>query len=197
MERSDTRLASSRWRGSPGATNQLSNDPVTVARGDHLCGIYETEAGLILLSFPFLIDGLRKGSFCIVIASKGTETMILTSLRGSDPTTASDITRGRIMLSEYEKSAKAEWKAIDDHLTRAQTAGDSSFRVVGDMTGMRSSVSPEELIEYEMGFDDRIVAKFPVDVLCLYDARVFSGLELLNALTVNRDTLRYPIARAL
>src|SRR5260370_42602022 len=95
------------------------------------------------------------------------------------------------------KSAKAEWKAIDDHLTRAQTAGDSSFRVVGDMTGMRSSVSPEELIEYEMGFDDRIVAKFPVDVLCLYDARVFSGLELLNALTVNRDTLRYPIARAL
>src|SRR5260370_28512461 len=47
------------------------------------------------------------------------------------------------------KSAKAEWKAIDDHLTRAQTAGDSSFRVVGDMKGRISSRSEEHTSELQ------------------------------------------------
>lgn len=197
MERSDTRLTSPNWRGSPAATNQLSNDPVTVARGDHLCGIYESEAGLISLTVPFLLEGLREGSFCILIARKNTQATILTNLRRSDPSVVSDIRKGRILLCEYEKSASAEWKVIDEHLTKAEAAGDSSFRVVGDVTGIRSKVSPEELIEYELGFDDRIVAKFPVEVLCLYDAREFSGLELLNALKVHRDTLRRPIAEAL
>jgi excisionase family DNA binding protein len=197
MERSDARQSSSTGKGSVAAANGLSHDPVTVARGDHLCGIYENESGLISLTVPFLLDGLRKRSFCILIASKSTQTTILTNLRGSDPTIASDIEKGRIRLCEYEKSARAEWKAIDEQLTGAQAAGDSSFRIVGDVTGIRASVSPEELIEYEMGFDDRIVARFQVAVLCLYDARVFSGLELLNALKVHRDTLRYPIARAL
>jgi len=188
MERSDSRLT---------GTTQLRNAPVTVARGDHLCGIYESEAGLISLTVPFLLDGLRKRSFCILIASKSTQSTILTNLRRRDPTIASDISKGRILLCEYEKSALAEWKVVEKYLTKATAAGDSSFRVVGDVTGMRSAVTPEELIEYETGFDDRIVAKFPVEVLCLYNAREFSGLELLNALKVHPDTLRHPIAQAL
>lgn len=197
MERSDSLEISSTGKGSVAATTGLSRDPVTVASGDHLCGIYESEAGRISLSVPFLLDGLREASLCILIAAASVQKQIMKNLSDTEPNFASDIRRGRILLREYEKTAGAEWKSAAAHLSKAQEAGDSSFRVVGDVTGMRSSVSPEELIEYEMGFDVRIVARFPVAVLCLYDAREFSGLELLNALKVHRDTLRRPIARAL
>jgi MEDS: MEthanogen/methylotroph, DcmR Sensory domain len=65
------------------------------------------------------------------------------------------------------------------------------------MIGMRARVSPEELIEFESGLDDKIVGKFPVAILCAYDARVFSGVDLLNALKTHGDAFRYPLGRLL
>jgi hypothetical protein len=65
------------------------------------------------------------------------------------------------------------------------------------MIGLRERVSSEELVAFEAGLDDRIVAKFTVAILCAYDARQFSGVELLNALKTHRDTFRYPLGRVL
>jgi hypothetical protein len=58
-------------------------------------------------------------------------------------------------------------------------------------------LSPKELVAFEMGLDEEVVARFPVAILCLYDAREFTGIELLNALKTHPDTLRYPLNRAL
>jgi hypothetical protein len=65
------------------------------------------------------------------------------------------------------------------------------------MIGMRARMSPKELIRFEAGLDDRVVGRFPVAILCAYDARRFSGVELLNTLTTHRDTFRYPLGRTL
>jgi hypothetical protein len=90
-----------------------------------------------------------------------------------------------------------QWKALEAHLTKAQIAGGRSFRAVGDVIGLRSQCSAADLIEYEAGLDARIVAKFRLAVLCLYDARKFAGVELLNALKAHRDTFLYPLGRLL
>ncbi len=71
------------------------------------------------------------------------------------------------------------------------------MRLCGDPTGLRALLSPKELVDFETGVDDEVVAKFPVAILCLYDAREFTGIELLNALKTHSDTLRYPLTRAL
>jgi hypothetical protein len=65
------------------------------------------------------------------------------------------------------------------------------------MIGLRAHLSAEELVEFEAGLDDKVVARYPVAILCAYDARKFSGVELLNALKTHRDTFRYPLGRLL
>lgn len=184
-------------KGGSGGTNVPRDEPVTVTRGNHLCGIYGSDVGCLSLSVPFLLDGLREGSVCVLIGPARTKKRILEALRDIHPRLSSDLKKGKLILSAYQTSARAQWKSVETHLDNAQTLGALSFRVVGDVSGMRSLVSSDELIKYETGFDDRIVARFPVAVLCLYDARIFSGLELLNVLKIHQDTLQYPLARVL
>lgn len=88
-------------------------------------------------------------------------------------------------------------KYLYSQLSKAQKAGASSFRIVGDMIGLRDRASTSQLFELEAEIDDRVIRKFPVAILCVYDARKFSGVELLNALKTHRDTFRYPLGRAL
>jgi excisionase family DNA binding protein len=173
------------------------DEPLTVTTGTHLLGIYASDTGGVSLCVPFLLEGLREASVCLLIAPRRLQKQIVNNLGDLHPRLGSDIKKGRLVFSEYENSARAQWKSVETHLSNAQAAGASSFRVVGDVTAMRPLVSPEELIEYETGFDDTIVARFPVNVLCLYDAREFSGLELLNAMKTHPHSLRYPLGRLL
>lgn len=173
------------------------DEPVTVKQGDHLCGIYGSDAGRIALSVPFLLDGLREGSACVLIATPRGQKQILKTLGDIHPGLSSDIKSGRITLGGYRKSAKAQWDLLIACLEKAKSTGASSLRLCGDPTGLRSLLSPKELVQFEMGVDEEVVAKFPVAILCLYDAREFTGIELLNALKTHSDTLRYPLNRAL
>jgi transcriptional repressor of dcmA and dcmR len=65
------------------------------------------------------------------------------------------------------------------------------------MWGLRVLVSAKEMIELEVGFEHVIVARFPIVALCAYDARKFSGIELLDALKDHDDTFRVPLGRTI
>jgi hypothetical protein len=75
--------------------------------------------------------------------------------------------------------------------------GAQSFRVLGEMWGMRSKASAASMVEYEAAYDRHIARKYPVVTICLYDGRKYSGLEVLNALKGHPDTFRYPLEQAL
>ena len=82
-------------------------------------------------------------------------------------------------------------------MTKAEDEGVQSFRVVGDMWGLRLKVSAKEMVKLELGFERLIVPQFPVVALCAYDARKFAGVELLDALKDHNDTFRFPVGRTL
>ena len=82
-------------------------------------------------------------------------------------------------------------------MKQAQDRGVDSFRVVGDMWGLRLLVSAKQMIELELGFERLIVPRFPVVAICAYDARKFSGVELLDALRDHEDMRKVPIGRTL
>lgn len=197
MEQPGGRHDSAVWKDNPPGAKRHGYKSLTIARGNHLCGIYGSDAGRLSLSVPFMLEGLREGSTCLLIVSSRAKAQIIQNLRDLHPRLDSDLKEGRLVFGEYKKSARAQWKQVAKHLKTAQAAGDSSFRILGDVAVMRALVSPKELVEYETGFDERIVSQFPVAVLCIYDARVFSGIELLNALRIHGDTLQYPVAPAL
>ncbi|MEE8123595.1 MAG: MEDS domain-containing protein, partial [Alphaproteobacteria bacterium] len=55
----------------------------------------------------------------------------------------------------------------------------------------------DELMEFEMRYDQSLARRFPVVSLCQYDARKFPGTVILNVLKYHQDTFRYPLARFL
>jgi excisionase family DNA binding protein len=197
MEQPTVAQRSAGATGRSPANRDSAAESHAVSHGSHLCAIYGNEAGRISLCVPFLLDGLRERSICVLIASAASREKILENLKELRPRLSSDIKEGRLICAVYERSCSTQWKSLEKHLNKAQKAGGTSFRAVGDVIGMRSQISAGELIEYEAGLDDRIMAKYPVAALCLYDARKFPGSELLNALKAHRDTFRYPLGRLL
>ena len=183
----------------PGAskTQDLSKGPITVTHGGHLCGIFADDLGRITLAVPFLLDGLNAGSVCFLVGALRARNDILRHLKNERPSLQGDIDEGRLILSEYHLTGRAQVKYFRILLDKRIAEGAHSFCIIGDLWGMRSKASDEAVVEYESEYDRRIARRYPVVTLCAYDARKFSGVEILNALKGHRDIFRYPFDRAL
>jgi transcriptional repressor of dcmA and dcmR len=173
------------------------DEPVAAIHGNHLCGIYGSDAGRLDLVVPFLLEGLRKKSVCFLIAPSDAQRGILKAMTKKRPSLGSDIKAGRLIVSEHQKSPAAQCRFFEVAMKKAETEGVDSFRVVGDMWGLRLLVSAKQMVELELGFERLIVPRYPVVAICAYDARKFTGVELLDALRDHDDTRKVPIGRTL
>jgi hypothetical protein len=170
---------------------------VSLTLGSHLCGLYASDIGCVTLAVPFLQAGLDEGSVCLLAGPLVTRRRILDSLRKQRPALQADIDAGRLIESDYHAETRAQnnyWRQmLDEQIVR----GAESFRIVGDVWGMRSKATEAAVGEYEADFDRLIARNYPVRTLCTYDARKFSGVEVLSALKGHRDIFRHPLERAL
>ena len=182
-----------------GAMNTYNSQDETLAaiHGNHLCGIYGSDAGRLDLAVPFLLEGLQKNSVCFLIAPIPAQKDILQAMKKKRPSLDSDIADGRMIVSEHQPTPAEQCSFFEVRMRKAEAEGVDSFRVVGDMWGLRLLVSSEEMIELEVGFERIIVPQFPVVALCAYDARRFTGVELLDALKDHDDTFKYPMGRTI
>jgi len=170
---------------------------VTITRGDHLCAFYASDIGRISLAVPFLLDGLNEGSVCFLIAPLRVRTEIIRHLKKQRRSLQADIEAARLIPSEHRNSPRAQYSYFRKIMEKRAPADTHSFRVFGDMWGLRSKISQASLIEFEALYDQLIARKYPVMSLCAYDVRRFSGVEVLEALKGHRDTFRHPLERAL
>jgi len=175
----------------------LRDKPVAAIRGNHLCGIYGSDAGRLDLVVPFLLEGLAKKSVCFLVAPKNAQRAILKAMKQRRPSLDSDIKAGRLIVSEHQKSPTAQCRFFERAMKMAEDEGVESFRVVGDMWGLRLNVSAKQMIKLEVEFERLLVPRFPVVALCAYDARRFTGLELLDALKDHNDAYELPMGRSL
>jgi transcriptional repressor of dcmA and dcmR len=173
------------------------DEAVSAIHGNHLCGIYGSDAGRIDLVVPFLLEGMRKKSVCFLVAPSRVQRVVLKAMKRRRSALDSDIKAGRLIVSEHQKTPAAQCRFFETAMKKAEDEGVESFRVVGDMWGLRLNVSAKQMIKLEVGFERLIVPRFPVVALCTYDARKFSGVELLDALKDHDDTFRIPIGRML
>ena len=185
---------------SDGGANEVSDaaaSPVTISRGSHLCGVFANNLARTTLIVPFLLDGLNEGSVCFLVGPLRATNDVLRNLKKKRPSIRADIDAGGLIQSEYHLGPRAQVRYFRALLDKKIGEGAQSFRIVGDLWGMRSRASAEALMEYEADYDRLIARRFPVVTLCVYDARKFSGVEILEALKGHRDTFRYPLERAL
>ena len=183
-------MAKTRGRKSPGSTN-ASNEAVTITRGDHLVALYATDKERLALAVPFLLDGLREGSVCFLIAPDTATNEILVEMKNSWPEIDAEIDDGRLIVAEHRHTPGDQYEFFEVRMSAAEMAGLNSFRLFADMVGARQHMSFELLHELEQGFDEAVVHKHHLVALCAYDVRKFSGIELLAALRCHRSPVRY------
>lgn len=155
----------------------------------HFATFYNTDAGRLRITVPFLADGLRSGQTCFLAASGQVLDAYIESLgaeRGVDVRSA--LESGHLVtvggpgstvdgaLSFWEKS-----------MGRALAGGPTVLRVVGEMSCEREVFgSDAEMMQYEIAFNT-IAARFPSVTLCAYDVREFAGQTIFDAMRVHPD----------
>lgn len=183
--------------------DQLAGDVATIEGmpvpwGRHLCQLYETDRGRVQMTVPFLNDGLAAGNACFLIASEPARAHMLDVLRGLRGDLGPDIETGRLRLIDAAQSAGAMLAALDEAFGLAMQEGFGKLRLVGDMAWfLDRGLSADELVNFETRYDRQIGHSYPIISLCLYDARRFSGIEILHALKNHTDTFELPLSRFL
>jgi excisionase family DNA binding protein len=174
----------------------IAGIPVTF--GTHLCALYGNDAGRTKLAVEFLFEGLRPGSVCFLNASAEARGQILGQLERGRGSVQPEIAAGRLVLYEYCHTPQEQFDYWETNFVSAMSAGATSLRVVGDMTGcLNAGMTLDEVMEYEAGYDRILAKRFPLVTLCLYDVRRFESLEVIKALQGHTDMFRYPAERLL
>jgi transcriptional repressor of dcmA and dcmR len=166
--------------------------------GSHLCQLYGSDRGRTQMATPFLADGIADGDACFLIASEPARSRLLAALRRARGDLDEDIDGGRLRLLEGARSGDAMIELLDQAFSEALEDGYGSLRLLGDMAWfLDSGLSGEELVNFETRYDRLLGHSYPIVSLCLYDARRFSGVDILHALKSHSDTFELPLSRFL
>src|SRR5437870_11940073 len=162
----------------------------------HLATFYDSDAGRLRLTVPFLRDGLLAGEPCFLVASGEVQAVYLRAL---DQETGGSVQRaiqqGLISIlpgvGPRVEDALAVW---EEGFWRAVNGGARLLRVVGEMESERQVFeSDAEMIAYEFAVN-ALTERFPCVVLCQYDVRQFDGTTILGALKAHPDLLENRLA---
>jgi len=158
------------------------DDVISFATGEHLCALYGSDSGRDWLAAPFLIQGLREGSTVFLVGQGDATSAILEQVTRSYPDLQRDIDASRLYVTENHPTAREQIDYFKSRIASATQSGVKSFRVFGDMVGFRKTMAPDVLVAFEEQVDAMIVRQHPVIVMCAYDVRAFSGVEIISAL---------------
>lgn len=161
----------------------------------HLAVFYDSDAGRLRLSAPFLQEGLRAGQPCFLIAGGDALDSYLERLRGArglDLDAA--ISSGQLRVADTPGTTVDE--AVDFWERALWTAIESPgavIRLVGEMVSVRDRfVSESEMLAFEAAIT-LTLKRFPCVALCQYDVRRFSGQALFFALRAHPDLFAQPL----
>jgi transcriptional repressor of dcmA and dcmR len=162
---------------------------VRVTIHTHLATLYDSDAGRVRITVPFLADGLRAGQPCFLVASGDVLDAYLEALRkepGVDIEAA--LRAGQFVVAAGPgpnvDSAVSFW---EQSCWRAVGGGPTVLRITGEMACARQGFpSHEEMMRFEVAFNV-LAARFPMVVLCQYDVREFDGQTIYQALKAHPD----------
>jgi excisionase family DNA binding protein len=169
--------------------------PSQLSIHDHVATFYNSDAGRLRLSLPFLRDGLVAGQPCFLVASEKVTDEYCQALSGQKGVdlqaaikTGAFIIRSGVGSSTHE--AVAAWEGLWwDALGR----GASAIRVVGEMATYVGFSEIQDMLDYEVAYDS-LARRLPVMTLCQYDVRRFDGGTVVGALQAHPDLFTKRIA---
>lgn len=171
---------------------------ICIDHGSHVCSLYENDVGRTKLAVPFLLEGLRAGELCFLVTPKEGQDIILPPLESIWPDLHKEIARGRLVVLDGAESGSAMYDYFKNTFVNETQSGNRRLRVVGDMVwAVEKRLGIDQLIDFELRYNQFLAHRFPVASLCQYDARKFSGVAILDALKCHEDTFQYAFNRFL
>lgn len=172
----------------------VSLNGLQLARGEHLCTLYDSNDGRDKLAVPFLIDGLARGEPCFLVADDAVRTQLLERLAAGGVNVAAHRADETLVCHPPDAEPSRTLAFFRAAFAKAAAAGCPGMRVLGDMAGFISAgATLNDLLAFESQFDRALAHKYPVVSLCQYDVRVFSGVAVLRALEIHGDIERHPL----
>ena len=160
--------------------------------GAHLCALYDADQDRVRLAVDFLADGLQGDGVCFVFGTEAVRTTIVSGLERREPSLGTHIEAGRLVSRDFATTPSAQLELLRSQFSASMEAGARSIRFVGDVAGFAARIGSTAVMEYERAYATTIANRFPVVTLCQYDARYFSGVDLVGALRTHPDTLQHP-----
>lgn len=171
---------------------------ISINYGSHLCAFYDTDSGRLKLALPFLLGGLQAGNRCFLVATTEVQTIIVNQLRDVRTGIDQDIQEDRLIMMNGMTDNAELYTFFENAFLDANKQGIQGLRVLGDMAWtLHQDVGIKELSDFEARYNQNLAHRFPVVSLCQYDARLFSGTAILDALKCHDDTFRYPLTHFL
>jgi anti-anti-sigma factor len=161
--------------------------PIDTGAGlsDHACWLYSTDAERADVASAWLTEGLALGQQALYIGDGTTEQLVadLATLPDRDAALASGALQVSSARETYDLTAPidaaAQVAVFDGRLQEARAAGFTGICAVGDVTALLVDDAHRRAFLHWEQVTDRYCAEHPVAPLCMYDARVVSGLDAI------------------
>ena len=177
---------------------EVSVEGVAIEYGNHVCTLYENDLGRLKWSVPFLVDGLRKGDGCFLVAKPDTRAEILDHMRKAWGGLDRALESGQLIETGGINNGAEMCRFVERSLFEMKRGGLRAFRLLGDMSWCQHlGMSQDELVAYEMRYNHEIAHQYPLVSVCQYDVRDFSGPGVLSALKCHQDTFKFSLSRFL
>jgi excisionase family DNA binding protein len=172
---------------------------VPVPLPGHLATFYSSDAGRLRLTVPFLADGLRAGQPCFVAGGDELLELYRRALKNQDGVDLNrSIASGQFFAGGFDgatvEKAVAFW---EEKFAEILSRGPAVIRQVGEMAAVRRMFpSEDEMLRFEEALD-LMCRRYPVAVICQYDAREFDGLAMLRVLKAHPDLFEHRLGTVL
>ena len=154
----------------------------------HLATFYNSDAGRLRLTIPFLADGIRAGQPCFLAAASDVLGAYLDALRQEGIPIDAAIKNGLfVSIDSPGSTVQGALDFWEQSWWSVMEGGRTVIRVVGEMSSERKVFSSDpEMMSYEVAFN-MLAKRFPTVTLCQYDVREFDGEIIFQAMRAHPD----------
>lgn len=187
------RLKSGGRAAGPRPASRVALEGVSFPLHTHLTSLYTTDAGRLRLGLPFLRDGITAGQSSILYMSDGIAELVEDELRADGVDVRRAIASGQLQRLAQGRTPDEGIASFERAFSATIRRGSVAIRVLGEAVENRQSMGTWA---DHLAFEDRLTAlvrRYPVVILCQYDARRLDGVELVAVLKAHGDNFEQPL----
>jgi excisionase family DNA binding protein len=175
----------------PGRSGQPATEVIlegsSIPLHTHLSSYYTSLRGRLRLGVPFLRDGILAGQSCILMADSKTEGQFEAELSQEAIDLARARERGQWLRLAPFADGDEGLVAFEAAFAAITRRGGVTIRLLGEALQNRDQLgSLASLLRFEERLHS-LVRRYPVVMLCQYDARSLDGDELVAVLKAHAD----------